>query len=215
MTFDQLQKNWQSQPTGPKLTIDSDMLQKQVRRNKRSFESAIFWRDVREVGVGIVMFILFVYWGLKYEFWSLHVIALSIAFVVVFMVVDRILNYRRQPQCNDTLLGCIKSSLRQIKHQIWLLKNVLWWYLLPPSIGIGVFIICCAFSVIKAVGVANSARHLVFMLVYLVFLFLLYWGIYWLNQRAVRKELIPRKQELEQLMASLKNSITLPSDKLT
>ena len=205
MTFDELRKAWQSQ-SNFKLKIDSDMLLREVKRNKRNFESAIFWRDAREVGVGIVMFILFVYWGLKYEFWSLHMIALSIAFVVVFMVVDRILSYRRQPQCNDALLGCIKSSLRQVKHQIWLLKNVLWWYLLPPSIGIGIFILCCAFGVIKAVGVANSAHHLVFLLVYLVFLFLLYWGIYWLNQRAVRKELQPRRKELEELLNNLSDS---------
>ena len=173
MTFNELQKTWRDQQAGDKLAIDTDLLLNEVKRNKKNFESTIFWRDAREVGVGIVMFPLFVYWGLKYKFWSLHVIALSIAFIVVFMVADRILSYRRQPQCNDTLLGCIESSLRQVKHQIWLLKNVLWWYLMPPSIGIGIFIICCAFSVIKAIGVANSARYLVFMLVYFIFLFLL------------------------------------------
>ena len=35
---------------------------------------------------------------------------------------------------------------------------------------------------------------------------LFFWFVYWLNQRVVRKELIPRKDELEQLLNSLKDS---------
>ena len=33
---------------------------------------------------------------------------------------------------------------------------------------------------------------------------LVYWGVYWLNQFAVRKHLEPRRQELEMLLSSLK-----------
>jgi hypothetical protein len=36
-----------------------------------------------------------------------------------------------------------------------------------------------------------------------LFLALLYWGIYWLNQCAVRRALDPRRQELETLLAGL------------
>jgi hypothetical protein len=36
-----------------------------------------------------------------------------------------------------------------------------------------------------------------------LFLALLYWGIYWLNQFAVRRALDPRRQELETLLAGL------------
>jgi len=42
--------------------------------------------------------------------------------------------------------------------------------------------------------------------VYCVFCVLLFWGVYLLNQRAVRKELNPRKEELEQLLNSLKDA---------
>ena len=42
MTFDELQKNWQSQQEHFVLRIDPDVLLKQVQRNKSNFESAIF-----------------------------------------------------------------------------------------------------------------------------------------------------------------------------
>jgi hypothetical protein len=33
---------------------------------------------------------------------------------------------------DEPLLQCVKNSLTQMEDQIWLLRNVLWWYLLPP-----------------------------------------------------------------------------------
>jgi len=35
---------------------------------------------------------------------------------------------------------------------------------------------------------------------------LLFGGVYWWNQRAIRSELEPRRQELQALLASLKDS---------
>ena len=201
MTFDELQKTWQSQQTSFKLTIDSDLLLREVKRNKRFFESAIFWRDVREVGVAFLMFPFFLYFGLKMKIWSLHATALLTLSVGVFMVVDRIIQKRKRPELTGALMGYIENSLAQVVHQIWLLKNVLWWYLLPPSIGIAIFIGHLAWLIRDLPG-----RGLIFLSVYCVFCVLLFWGVYLLNQRAVRKELNPRKEELEQLLNSLKNA---------
>ena len=200
MTFDELQKTWQSQQTSFKLTIDSDLLLREVKRNKRFFESAIFWRDVREVGVAFLMFLFFLYFGLKIKIWSLHATALLTLSVGVFMVVDRVIQKRKRPELTGALMGYIENSLAQVVHQIWLLKNVLWWYLLPPSIGIAIFIGHLAWLIRDLPG-----RGLIFLSVYCVFCVLLFWGVYLLNQRAVRKELNPRKEELEQLLNSLKN----------
>ena len=201
MTFDELQKTWQSQRASFKLTVDSDLLLREVKRNKRFFESAIFWRDVREVGVAFIMFLFFLYFGLKMKIWSLHATALLTLSVGVFMVVDRIIQKRKRPELTGALMVYIENSLAQVVHQIWLLKNVLWWYLLPLSIAIAVFIGHLAWLIRDLPG-----RGLIFLSVYCVFCVLLFWGVYLLNQRAVRKELNPRKEELEQLLNSLKNA---------
>jgi hypothetical protein len=200
MTFDELQKTWQSQESSFKLSIDSDMLLREVQRNKKHFESAIFWRDVREGGSCIFVSVLFLYIGLKSNLWPFFVAALLSLSVGVFLMVDRIVQKRKRSGSAETLMDCVKSSLAEVIHQIWLLKNVLWWYLLPLAGCIGFIVGCVAWMVRKDIG-----KGWIFLLGYSVLVILLYWGIYHLNQWAVRKKLVPRKQELELLLNSLAN----------
>ncbi len=70
----------------------------------------------------------------------------------------------------------------------WLLKNVFWWYLAPLAAGLVIWFAYCNAYIDIAVSLA------------------LYAGVYWLNQWAVRKELLPRKQELEQLRTGLQDN---------
>ena len=145
MTFNELQKNyWQKDAAVAKLTIDSDMLIREVKRNKDAFESTIFWRDFREVAVGLIMAGVFLYCTFKSKdnMWvagSFVVIAVSMLYVVAFFIVDRRLQRKKDARHTDPLLACIESSLTQVNHQIWLLKNVFWWYLLPPAVGLAMF----------------------------------------------------------------------------
>ncbi|HPS55226.1 MAG TPA: hypothetical protein PLP05_06490 [Sedimentisphaerales bacterium] len=205
MTFNELHKNWQSQPKKFTLTIDSDLLLKEVERNRKDFVSSIFWRDFMEVGVSIIMFFFFIYIGLTEKIWPMFLLALSCLWLASFMITDRLMQKTREPKFAKILTDCIQTSLYQVNHQIWLLKNVIWWYLLPPGVGIAVFMIYMVFEVSK-VGVSRSIGWISFLLGYLIFCFFLDWGIYLLNQRAVRKELFPRKEELEEILKSLKSN---------
>ena len=206
MTFDELQETWQSQKGDFRLTIDSNVLLKQIQRNKEYFESVVFWRDVREVSVAVILFFFFLYFGIKHSLWPLSLLALLCLWVSVFMVADRIVQKRRQPRLSDSLFNCIKSSLAQINHQVWLLRNVLWWYLSPLGAGLLIWFSYCGLMVIMSESEEASLGYLLFILVCIVGTIFLYWGIYWLNQRAIRKELTPRKHELEELFNSLKNA---------
>jgi hypothetical protein len=197
MNFEDLQKTWQAQTAGARITIDADVLLKEVRRNQDHFCAIILWRDIREVGVALLLAVFFVYCGLRFHDWVPYVLTSACCGVGAFMGVDRVRQRRRQPAVNDSLKTCIESSLRQVNHQIWLLKNVLWWYLSPFAAGLGV-----------AVGISIwRSRHtgvvVAGLSVYLLAVALLFWGVYWLNQYAVRKGLEPRRQELETLLASL------------
>jgi len=201
MTFNELQKNyWQKDAAAAKLAIDSDMLIREVRRNKEAFESSIFWRDFREAGGSLVIAVFFLYQGMKFNLWSLYLPALAGIFVGVFMIVDRVIQKKKLPKPSDSLAGCIRISLAQVEHQIWLLRNVLWWYLLPFAIGIALFWGHIAWQVRN-----DSGTGLMFIGGCFVGLIFLYTGIYYLNQYAVRKGLIPRKEELEAMLKSITN----------
>jgi hypothetical protein len=190
MDFDELQQTWQSQDTEPMITVEPTTLLKMVERNKITFELQVFWRDVHEVGVAVVLAILFGYWGTKGDGWPWFVLGGLVMFVGVFMVVDRFLQKKKKPVLSRPLTSCIESSLNQVNHQIWLVRNVFWWYLLPPGAGI-VLVFGCL--------VRPLSRSVLSMFLCAA----LFAGIYWLNQRAVRKELLPRKEELEAMLTSL------------
>jgi phosphoglycerol transferase MdoB-like AlkP superfamily enzyme len=198
MNFDELQKAWQSQNPGAKVTIDTDVLLKEVRRNQQQFRVTIFWRDVREVGVAFLLTVLFLYLGMRHHDWTDAVLALACFGVGTFMVVDRLLQRGKQPPSSDSLKTCIEGSLLQVNHQIWLLKNIVWWYLLPFTVAVGI-------SICHSVWRAHNPGFPAMMVgvISALFVALVYWGIYRLNQYAVRKSLEPRRQELDALLAAL------------
>lgn len=193
MNFESLQKSWQNQET--KISLNPGLLLKEVRRNQQQFRATIFWRDFREVGVGILLFGIFLIWGLRSLDWTICLMAFACLWVAIFIVVDRFMQYRKRPAANDTLKGCIESSLHQVNHQIWLLKNVFWWYLLPLDVTWGIFVACSAWH-----DRHSGLSVVIGWIVYAIFGVLMTWGLYWLNQLAVRKNLVPRRQELEKLL---------------
>jgi hypothetical protein len=95
----------------------------------------------------------------------------------------------------------VESSLAQVEHQIWLLRNVLWWYLLPPTLSLLAFFGQVAWQAREA-GWLGALASFAMMV---VFLAAVYGFIYWLNQYAVRTTLEPRRQELAALLSSLED----------
>jgi len=198
MNFEALQKAWQSQDPGAKVTINTDVLLNEVRRNQQQFRVMIFWRDVREVVVAAFLTWLFLHWAIRDREWSLYLLSFACLGVAIFMLADRWLQRKKQPVTNDPLRSCIEASLIQVNHQIRLLKNVFWWYLLPFLVGFAALI----------GSVVWQTRHtgldvIIFMTGCALFCGLVCWGVYWLNQFAVRKTLEPRRQELKTLLTSL------------
>jgi lipopolysaccharide export LptBFGC system permease protein LptF len=198
MNFEHLQKAWQSQDASAKVTINADALLKEVRRNQQQFRATIFWRDVREVGVAFLLAAFFSYRGLRSGDWTHVLVGLACVGVGTFMLVDRLLQQRKQTTAKDPLKFCVEVSLNQVNHQIWLLKNVFWWYLLPIAAAVA---ISFGHSAWRTRNPGSSA--IVSALVCALVVALVYWGIYWVNQFAVRTSLQPRRQELETLLASL------------
>jgi hypothetical protein len=199
MEFDDLQKAWQAQNPAAHVTIRADLLLKEVRRNQRQFWATIFWRDVREVSASAILAAWFVYEGWRDHAWSYYLCALICAGVGVYIIVDRITQRKAQAAPSDPLKNCIEASLAEVNHQIWLLKNVFWWYLLP-------LLVASAISMWDK----NSHRHhfdtaaaVGTMLTTLLVAWFFRW-VYRLNQAAVQKTLEPRREELEALLASLR-----------
>jgi len=196
MNFDELQQAWQDQPAPA--AINPDLLLREVRHNQRHFQSLIFWRDVREVGVATLLAVYFAWRGWHNQRWPDEMLALTCLGIGIFMLVDRWRQRGRRPLPNDPLKACVVHSLHAVTHQIWLLKNILWWYLLPLGVGLGIDILVPLAPTWRIGAAAYQDIRLVVGFCTLVFAF-----VYLLNQYAMRKHLEPRRQELAELLASL------------
>lgn len=205
---DELKSAWRSQAAPPRLTIDATLVLNEVRRNERQFAAMIYCRDVREVAVALLLVPVWIWMGIKMSsLWSWYLTIPTLLWIAGFMVVDRIRQRRRLPGPGETLSSSIEHSLAQVEHQIWLLRNVFWWYLLPPFSTIIFWVIHLAWTANRAgrSRVAGMEAVLGFGTMALFFV-LIGWFVYWLNQCAVRKSLEPRRNELRALLKSLEES---------
>ncbi len=199
---DELKKAWQSQASPKRLTLDAGLVLNEVRRNERQFAAMIYCRDVREVGVALLLVPVWIVMGIKMSsLWTWYLTIPTLLWIAGFMIVDRQRQRRRQPGPGDTLRSTIESSLAQVEHQIWLLRNIFWWYLLPPFAAMMVWPLHLAWQV-RSQGLPAMAAFAAMDL----FFALVGWFIYWLNQYAMRKQLEPRRKELQALLRSLNES---------
>ncbi|MCI0333139.1 MAG: hypothetical protein L0228_07945 [Planctomycetes bacterium] len=197
MSLDDLQQTWQSQPSS-RLRIEPELLLRELRHNQRSFKRTIFWRDFREVFVAAAVAVLFIWDGLSGHGWPWVLLGGTCIWVGGFILVDRFRRRGRSARFGDSLLGCVEASLEDVEHQIWLLKNVLWWYILPPAVGMLIVFVHSTMNMEEA----SSLRWAVFAAT-VTFCGLVCAGVYWVNQYAVRASLEPRRQELLAVRESL------------
>lgn len=199
MEPDKYQQAWKTHSVQLKVTIDTDLLSKVVLESHEGFRSTIFWRDCREVGTALVMLPLWFYLGISKSLpWTWWLTIPALIWVAGFILVDRKRHPQRTSDPGESLVFYVKEALGHVEHQIWLLRNVFWWYLLPFCISIMAFFLQVAW---------NSSRtswEFVLGAGFMgAFLFIIYGATYLLNQYAVRKQLEPRRRDLLGLVRSL------------
>ena len=199
MNPDNFKQAWQTQTSQTRLTIDAELLLKELRRSQRYFAATILWRDVREVGTSLLMVPVWLYLGVKYSLpWTWYLTVPALLWIAGYMLADRMRHKRQPPEPGEPLRQRVESSLAQVEHQIRLLRNVLWWYLLPLFLPMLAFFGQVAWQERSGGWWTALAVSPVVALGAIVFA-----GVYWLNQYAVRAGLEPRRRELESLLMSL------------
>lgn len=199
MNPDKFQQAWQADSAQTNVTIHAGLLLNEVQRSQRGLQSTINWRDCREVGVALLMVPYWFYMGISKSLpWTWYLTVPALLWIAGFIIVDRVRHPQRPSGPGEPLLFYVKESLRQVEHQVWLLRNIFWWYLLPPSISIMAFFVDVSWSSATAWW-----QFIVILVPFALFLFVVYGVIDWVNQRAVRKDLEPRRQELLLLLSSL------------
>ena len=199
MSLDRYQQAWKAGALQVQVTFDTDLISQEVQQSHEAFRSMIFWRDFREVGTSLVMIPIWFVMGIGMSLpWSWYLTVPAMLWIAGFMLVDRRRHPQRSSDPGEPLLFYVKESLTQVEHQIWLLRNVFWWYLLPPSISLMAFFTHVAWESTKSWWGCILVSGF-----FGVVLFLVYGWIYWLNQWAVRKQLEPRQNDLQKLINNM------------
>ena len=218
MNLEELQHAWENQPSPYDLLRikDPETLVKRFQEKSKGFTLLIYWRDIRESVVAFAVAVFF--------FWTIAGTSLLIAgitaacmsFVGVFIIVDRVVQRRKQPEASESILNNIRAALVEVEHQIWLLRNVIWWYLGPIYIATIVYMYTALTLPLPWSEVPwsempqfDSLFTLVFVGGVFVFVAAVIAGgnvfLYVVNQRAVRDDLEPRRAELVELLESLES----------
>jgi hypothetical protein len=201
MELEKYQQAWKSTAGQTKVKIDMELLAKAVQRSHRGFQSTINWRDCREVGVSVLLLIYWFYMGLTTAMpWTWWLTVPALIWGAGFILVDRKRHPQRPSEPGEPLAFYAKEALSQVEHQIWLLRNVFWWYLLPYSISLMAFFLQVSWQV--SGGWWDFSLHVVF---WSLFMLVIYGAVYWANQYSVRETLEPRRHELLNLVASLED----------
>jgi hypothetical protein len=199
---DELQRIWRSQG---EVTLDPTALAETLRRHDQTFGRMISLRDMREIGVSLVLIPIWIGMGLfmpNPSPWTWWLAIPALIWVAGFMFVDRRRQQRAAPAAGASLRNGLDYSLSQVEHQIWLLRNIAWWYLLPLGIPIALFFVQVTVQAADRshtplwqalLGAAGPVGTLIGV----------YGFIYWLNQYAVRKQLEPLRERLESALAAL------------
>jgi hypothetical protein len=133
---DELGRLWSSQTRGPQ--IEGEKMLEIVMREANRFDRVVNRRNWREWIAGGFVAVFFVFVALAAPNALVRagaaVIAASGLWIILYLA-----RYGREaadPTPDQTLLGFERALLRKYEHQIRLLKNVKYWYLLPPYIGL-------------------------------------------------------------------------------
>lgn len=206
MSLDRLKQAWKAETSQVKVDYDAEQLSQEVQQSQDSFRSMILWRDTREVLAALAMIPVWIVLGVATSSpWTWYLGIPASLFIAGFLIVDRGLHPQRTSEPGEPLLFYAKESLAQVEHQIWLLRNVFWWYLFPCCLAFAAFFI--------QVGWQTTGSWWGAILLAMIpgaIVFFIYRRVYLANQAAVEKQLTPRQADLQKFIEALDD--TLDSD---
>ncbi|HCX21598.1 MAG: hypothetical protein CMB80_27530 [Flammeovirgaceae bacterium] len=207
--LDQDLKNiWQRSSSEEHIAINYENLTKEMTMEIESTNQKIKSRDQREIGASIIGILFYGYigWDIPF-FWSK--VACGLLIVWFGYVIYRLKSQRKNEIPEPSL--SIREQLTQRKEyltgQANMLNNVLWWYILPPTL--------C--NVLLYFGAGDPSlwdsrfagilpESIVAKITVMIIIIAFNAYVFWINKKAVRTELKPLIHQVEQSLDQLSKS---------
>jgi RNA polymerase sigma-70 factor (ECF subfamily) len=169
-----------------------ERLLERVHEESEAFDRKIRRRDLLETLAAVVVATAFGYEAVTVETWVARLGALIVVGSSAFIVwwLRRARKTGRVRSADLPVAERLRAERERIESQIRLLESVLWWYAGPLAVGAALFVLG-----LQAGAVATAATLTVIVAVSSF--------VWWLNRRAVRRDLRPRRRELNRLIDTL------------
>jgi Flp pilus assembly protein TadB len=199
-SLDDLKGTWQAADESPEPAFSDEELLRLVKDKAKAFDEKIRRRDRIEAIAAAFVFLIFSL-ALLEPSWVVRAGALLVmgSSVFIYWTLRRARRGYALPSADQPVAEAIRTEREKVDEQISLLENVLWWYILPPTVGLFLVVI-------------GDAGFSWFALGYGTVIVALGIGIYHYNQRAVRRDLRPRRRELTQLLQQIEEEPGASSD---
>jgi hypothetical protein len=190
MNDDELKQLWQRQPLRePEFSAAEVISAMQTKMSQ--FRRSLAARDFRELffcGLVIIIFGFYVYNErtpiVRLGWW----IVIGSSFFIAWKLVHARRSTPPAPP-GATIIESLQAELKSVRTQSRLLGSVLWWYLLPPGIGL-------------LIATWGMPVHLLAKIPATLFYVAVFGFIYWVNQWGRAKQLLPMEAQLESLLRS-------------
>ncbi len=191
MNDDELKTLWRQQllrNPAPSATQLMSAMQNKMTELRRG----LFWRDIRELAACVVIVIVFGYFSFNERAPISRLGYLIVVGSSVFIAWKLVHARRTSPPAppGASIVESLRAELNSVRTQSRLLGSVLWWYLLPPGIGL-------------LVATWGMPIHLHAKIPVTLIYVAVYGFVYWLNQWARSKELLPAEAQLQSLLRSI------------
>jgi hypothetical protein len=191
MNDDELKKLWQQQQLR-KPDVSPEQLVSAMQKRTSQFRGILNARDLRElVACAFVIIVFGIFYFTVYTTPISRVGDLLIIGSTIFIAWKLVHTRGTTPPAppGATVVESLQAELNAVRAQSRLLGSVLWWYLLPGFIGL----------VVATWGLRIDIYSKIFSTLFFIAIDAF---IYWLNQWARAKQLLPLEAQLESLIHS-------------
>ncbi|HWD20874.1 MAG TPA: DUF3887 domain-containing protein [Verrucomicrobiae bacterium] len=170
------------------------------------FRRTLFWRDGRELIACVVVIIIFGFYYFQPHAPMARLGCLIVIGGAIFIACKLLYARRTTPPAppGATVVESLRAELHSARTQSRLLGSVLWWYLLPLTMGELVFV----WGDPSVVPTMNREKVFADIAVTVIVLSVNVF-VYWLNQWARSKQLLPIEAQLESLLHSAETGTPL------
>ncbi len=212
MNWNEWEAVWRRQAPPVGASADIADLRQSFEPKRRKLACALVARDLSEAAAGVLCSAVFAYtwWKLGREAWPLGLAIALILGVSAFFCSERVRAHRNRVGPDAPMMEKLEAEISELRHQGRLLSNISTWYLAP---------IFASWAIAVLTLMRHAARHsppgmlmelmrnpvtAAYIVGYFaVFVPLTFWGVWWLNRRAVSRRIGPRIEELEKLRRGL------------